>query len=234
MRQVQTIAVIESEDCVVEGLQRLLGNDRFKLLNIWPSVRSAMASSSRDDLSAILIDITHRSEPFVDDVHRLRAHFPGARVILMAASWEKARVLDAMRSEVDGFLIQTIRYEVIIKILELILLGERIFPTRPGGESLIWNGTPTNTLSARELDVLRLVAKGNPNKVIARDLGLAEATVKVHVKAILQKASAQNRTELAVWAREVGLYLASVPALILANGDTVSEIALSLSVALSI
>ena len=70
--------------------------------------------------------------------------------------------------------------------------------------------------------------------MIARDLGLAEATVKVHVKAILRKASAQNRTELAVWAREVGLYLASVPALILANGDTVSEIALSLSVALSI
>jgi two-component system nitrate/nitrite response regulator NarL len=56
--------------------------------------------------------------------------------------------------------------------------------------------------SDRETQILRLLTKGASNKLIARDLGLAEATVKVHIKAILRKAKAANRTQAAMWATQ--------------------------------
>jgi two-component system, NarL family, nitrate/nitrite response regulator NarL len=58
----------------------------------------------------------------------------------------------------------------------------------------------TRELTSREMEVLRRLARGNCNKLIARDLGIAEATVKVHVKSLLRKLRLLNRTQAAVWA----------------------------------
>jgi len=64
-----------------------------------------------------------------------------------------------------------------------------------------------DTLSSRETEVLQKLMAGYPNKVIARDCGITESTVKVHVKAILRKIHAKNRTQAAVWARKHGINL---------------------------
>lgn len=220
MRLAPRISVAEADEVVVDGLRRILGG-RFRVGCVWPSVQDALAEPGRADLAAVLIDISECNEPFVNDVRRLRAHYPGARIVLMAESLEQARVLGSMQSEVDGFILQTIRSEVVIKSLELILLGERMFPTRPSevlpmasmrvADTFLSPGTPLMCgLSGREMEVLKLLAQGNPNKVIARDLGIAEATVKAHVKAILRKTAVRNRTEVALWARDVGLSVLSL------------------------
>ena len=64
------------------------------------------------------------------------------------------------------------------------------------------DGLSGKSLSGREAQILHLITQGAANKVIARELGLAEATVKVHVKAILRKVKVSNRTQAAMWAQE--------------------------------
>jgi two-component system nitrate/nitrite response regulator NarL len=110
--------------------------------------------------------------------------------------------------------------DILITSLELIVLGESVFPAavilsatndmvhalrqehQPGiaGAPIDTHSPGERNLSGREEAILRLLMEGAPNKVIARKLGVAEATVKVHVKAILRKLRAQNRTQAAMWA----------------------------------
>jgi two-component system nitrate/nitrite response regulator NarL len=110
--------------------------------------------------------------------------------------------------------------EVLIKSLELVVLGQLVLPTelitsllnraeasdaqwpqgRPSDRRVVPEGQRTGRLSAREAEILRHLMEGAANKVIARKLDVAEATVKVHIKAILRKVGAANRTQAAMWA----------------------------------
>ena len=113
------------------------------------------------------------------------------------------------------------RQDALILALELVVLGERFIPeevglallkAQPRGDDVGFGGSaaavPANdglggkSLSGREAQILHLITQGAANKVIARDLGLAEATVKVHVKAILRKVKVSNRTQAAMWAQQ--------------------------------
>jgi two-component system nitrate/nitrite response regulator NarL len=99
--------------------------------------------------------------------------------------------------------------------LDLIVLGEHVFPSQT--LDLLRTGRfleepaklsvcdQTKVLSAREVEVLNCLSVGSANKVIARQFGITEATVKVHVKAILRKIQVKNRTEAAIWARSHGI-----------------------------
>jgi two-component system nitrate/nitrite response regulator NarL len=113
--------------------------------------------------------------------------------------------------------------EVLVKYLDLVMLGEVVFPSAmvlsslpiSGGASAIERasaaevpeslqaisaGAPIRTLSSREAEILHCLMQGAPNKIIARKLEVAEATVKVHIKAILRKIRVTNRTQAAMWA----------------------------------
>jgi two-component system nitrate/nitrite response regulator NarL len=122
--------------------------------------------------------------------------------------------LKALQCEADGLLLSDVAPDVLIKSLELTLLGERLFPAsaiqriceasilRPQACDM---QDADSILSTREVEVLRHLMAGQANKVIARDCGITESTVKVHVKAILRKIQAANRTQAAVWARRHGI-----------------------------
>ena len=131
------------------------------------------------------------------------------------------------QSGADGYCLATTGCEALIKYLDLVMLGEVVFPSaaflnalsssgldcETCGEALAITVTPTpmppsfdsqdspiRTLSIREAEILQCLMQGSPNKVIARKLDVAEATVKVHIKAILRKIRVANRTQAAMWA----------------------------------
>jgi two-component system nitrate/nitrite response regulator NarL len=121
---------------------------------------------------------------------------------------------------VDGFCLSTSDREVLIKSLELIMMGEKLLPgallcsmlsqmtsgAKPDQDSPLAEPLPIDPgmhkLSNREAEILRCLMRGEPNKVIAKKLDVTEATIKVHVKAILRKIGAANRTQAAMWAAE--------------------------------
>jgi two-component system nitrate/nitrite response regulator NarL len=110
--------------------------------------------------------------------------------------------------------------DAFIKALELVMLGETILPSEllsyvaypiedprdvrrveaPPDNALRSDPSELPRLSSREEYILRSIVEGHPNKIIARKMGIAEGTVKVHVKAILRKVRVQNRTQAAIWA----------------------------------
>jgi two-component system nitrate/nitrite response regulator NarL len=125
----------------------------------------------------------------------------------------------ARSAGVDGFCLSTSDREVLIKSLELVMLGEAVLPTSvmtllldmasvavelnsqdKAGLGLDRSDPRLRKLSNRESQILNCLTEGAPNKVIARKLDVAEATVKVHVKSLLRKIGAANRTQAAMWA----------------------------------
>ncbi|MBB3020342.1 two-component system nitrate/nitrite response regulator NarL [Microvirga lupini] len=150
----------------------------------------------------------------------LKEQNPHARVVILADNLDPQEVIQICREGLDGLCTTTMGRHAIVKALELVMLGEIFIPGavgltlldqlrsgQAGGLSQLITLSPANDpallmnkLSEREAQILRCLTQGASNKLIARELGVAEATVKVHIKAILRKVKAVNRTQAAMWA----------------------------------
>jgi two-component system nitrate/nitrite response regulator NarL len=143
------------------------------------------------------------------EIQRIRQRLPGAKFVLIVDAPDAEGKLQ-LWPLIDGFVLRTVDAQALPKALELVLLGERVIlgmvreMTVPARAQQSSGSFDMPHLSPREQDVLRSLSCGSSNKVIARDMGLSESTVKVHVKGILRKLNARNRTEAAVWARTNG------------------------------
>jgi len=115
-----------------------------------------------------------------------------------------------MVAGIDGYVAKQIGCEPLIGALRLVALGEKIVPSQTvialakkpwrtgGGDWLTCNNNVQ--LSEREREILVCLTRGDANKIISRQLTITEATVKVHIKAILRKLNVMNRTQAAMWA----------------------------------
>jgi two-component system nitrate/nitrite response regulator NarL len=175
-------------------------------------------------LAILGLDLQNENlDEVAESVRLLRSLLPDGKVALVG---ETDRPIDAQRLSAlspDGGIFNLGSRDALLKVLELIFLEQRVFVlpksiattseediefTRPPKGSQSDNpprlGSNGHGLSPRESQVLVCVAQGNSNKVIARLHNLSEATVKVHLKAILRKIEAHNRTQAAIWAIEHG------------------------------
>lgn len=210
------VVLVGGNSIVREGLRRLLSEQERKVL---------YACASLDDLDRV--DIASEAhllllieEPGTewDGKSLAQAHqrFPAARIAILANQFDFDAMLESFRSGAEGYLTNDLSWERLIGYLDLIALGEKIFPSQLAQKLIDQcsapNGQPTNAvaiqsanLSAREMEILRRLIAGLPNKVISRELSISEATVKVHVKAVLRKLGVANRTQAAIWAAAQGL-----------------------------
>jgi two-component system nitrate/nitrite response regulator NarL len=136
-------------------------------------------------------------------VRDIKDRHPSSRVVMLVDKYELQNVIAAFHSGADAYLVKSISCEVLLKTLDLVILGEPVYPAETLGslrsKSPSVDSKHSRILSCRELAILRCLMDGDPNKVIARKLEIAEATVKVHIKAILRKIQAKNRTQAAIW-----------------------------------
>jgi two-component system, NarL family, nitrate/nitrite response regulator NarL len=168
-----------------------------------------------------LIYIDQVTDEVTATVERLKEHWPLARVVVLSDHMEPAALDQAFRAGLNGLCSAAMDRQALIKALELVMLGETFISasasfaliqqrqacpqTHTSGSTIpaVANDFPSaSRLSDRETQILHLLTKGASNKQIARDLGVAEATIKVHVKAILRKVKAPNRTAAAMWAQQ--------------------------------
>lgn len=148
-------------------------------------------------------------------IGHLRERFPKAVVVILSERYSHDHMIGSLRAGASGYLLKQVSCEILIKSLELVSLGEHVFPEQAvqllcredslEGLSRQANTRSSDIFSPREVEVLRGLGEGKSNKVIARQWGISEATVKVHVKAIFRKLQVKNRTEAALWARDQGL-----------------------------
>ncbi len=167
-----------------------------------------------------IVDASNSSERLIEIVRLLKERQPGARIVFVAHHFGVSFVRLGLAVGVDGFCLAGSDCEVLIKSLELVMMGEKLVPAtlvrsilsetalniepdqdKPMAEPLPLD-PKVQKLSKREVEILRCLMRGEPNKVIAQKLDVTEATIKVHVKAILRKIGAANRTQAAMWATE--------------------------------
>jgi len=235
-RQHFLAAVLVGKSILVrEGLARILRSANFRVL---ASVSSANdVRPSKSNLHPLLFLVVHTGEDFdaaLEQIELFRNRHPDGRIAVVADHYRLDQLASAFRAGANGYFVNAITCDRFIKSLELVMMGETIFPPAflscvldPEGPHLVGTapndeiGTASNDengepivvaaedtisppLSPREKLILGCLIEGNSNKSIARKIDIAEATVKVHVKAILRKIRVQNRTQAAIWAMNTG------------------------------
>jgi two-component system nitrate/nitrite response regulator NarL len=205
-----------------EGIVRILRAKNFRILAS-VSCLDELTSSARSQ--QLLFLIVHTSDDFnlaIEQIELVRDQYSSGRIAVVADHYRQAEPDMAFQAGAAGYLVSAMSCDAFVKSIELVMMGETVFPPaflsssssaikndhRNGAAPPIENeraiivaaeDAATPQLSPRELVILRCLIEGNSNKGIARKIDIAEATVKVHVKAILRKIRVQNRTQAAIW-----------------------------------
>jgi DNA-binding NarL/FixJ family response regulator len=154
----------------------------------------------------LLVDLNMPGMDGLDGLRRLRAKFPTLVIVVASGQDDAPTIRAALAVGINGFIPKVDSAELLLQALRLVRAGGVYIPASTLGDPRHPAAVSNNlNLTARQLDVLRLLSKGEPNKVIARQLGLTEGTVKIHIAGLLRGLQVRNRTEAVVRARELGL-----------------------------
>ena len=201
---------------VLHGMSLLLESDIFAVAGIVAraDVLSQLnAIGERTDL--IVWDSSVDLEEDFARWEAIHREFPKNGIVVIMEQNDTTSVNRALAAGVRGLLPRCISIDALRLSLQLIARGENIFTVPvglagarqepPAVPRVLETSKLRVPLSSREAQILERLGAGSPNKVIARELGVAEATVKVHVKSVLRKINVSNRTQAAIWARNHGL-----------------------------
>jgi two-component system nitrate/nitrite response regulator NarL len=212
--------IIESNSFFREGLKSILRDSRFRIDCEAERVEDALAYLQNERPDLVIAELPAGTETVPADFSAIREAVPDARIVALVGQQCPMLMTDCLMQDIDGFLIKTMKPSVLLQSLALIAEGERVYPAnlvarllRGGTQSMVVmpGSQEQYNLTAREMDILHLLVAGEPNKVIARRLSITEATVKVHLRSLLKKINAANRTQAAIWALHHGFANSAAP-----------------------
>lgn len=187
------VLVLKQMENDVELIEAGTGREAIEMAELHP------------DLDLILMDIDLPEGSGLEALTAINAKNAVLPVVILSAMEDQAMVARAMELGARGFIPKSASGEVMLNSLRLVLSGGICLPPGFGDASRGDAGAQAPNLTQRQFEVLRLMAQGNSNKEIARDLGISENTVRVHISAIISALDATNRTEAAYSAMRLGL-----------------------------
>lgn len=217
------ILLVDDHTLFRRGLSALLSRDPLlQVVGDAADAGEALRRAQALQPDVILLDNHLPGVNGVDALPGLREAAPHARVLMLTISEDEADLAAALRAGACGYLLKTMEGDALARAIHRAMRGESVVADEMTGklvavyrqattctpppvepEEAASNGT--GVLSPREHDILRGIARGDSNKLIARDLGIAETTVKIHVQHILRKLGVSSRVQVAVIAVERGL-----------------------------
>ena len=225
-RQSFATVLIGKNILVREGIARILRAEHFRILASVSSVDELPSTLQSLQLLFLIVQAGDDFDLAVEHIGLVRDQHPGGRIAIVANHYRPAELALAFRAGASGYFVNVNSCDAFIKSIELVAMGETVFPPAflsfaldtksdhgrkaalpDENERAIFvttEDTVAPQLSPREKSILRCLIEGDSNKCIARKIDIAEATVKVHVKAILRKIRVQNRTQAAIWAMNHG------------------------------
>ena len=220
------ILVVDDHTLFRRGLTALLQRDpQFEVVGDAGDAGEAQRRAHELQPDVILLDNHLPGVNGVDAVPALQEAAPGAKVLMLTVSEDERDLAAALRGGACGYLLKTIEGEALSQAIRRAMRGESVVAEEMTGKliaayrdaaapqvpadaepaSPAEAASPLDVMSRRELDILRGIARGDGNKEIARSLGIAEATVKIHVQHILRKLEVSSRVHAAVIATRHGL-----------------------------
>jgi two-component system nitrate/nitrite response regulator NarL len=154
----------------------------------------------------ILLDLNMPGMNGLETLDKLREKSLSGRVVVFSVSNHEEDVVTALKRGADGYLLKDMEPEDLLKALQQaageMVLSEALTPVLAASLRNRRHLADISQLDPRERDILKLIAQGLPNKMIARRLDITESTVKVHVKHMLKKMKLKSRVEAAVWVHQ--------------------------------
>ncbi|MEG3132449.1 two-component system response regulator NarL [Rouxiella sp. T17] len=202
-----TILLIDDHPMLRNGVKQLIALDpSLKVIGEASSGEQGVEWAKRLDPDLILLDLNMPGLHGLDTLDILRQTPLSGRVVVFSVSNNEQDVVNAFKRGADGYLLKDMEPEDLLVALRQAASGKMVLSaeltpllaanlreTKPTGVRTLESLTP------RERDIIKLIAEGLPNKMIARRLNITESTVKVHVKHLLKKMQLKSRVEAAVW-----------------------------------
>lgn len=202
------IVIIDDHPLFRKGVSDLLAMDESMLLvGEAASGEEGLELVKEVNPDLILLDLNMKGMDGLETLRAIKALELDSRVVMLTVSDSESHVVAALRSGADGYLLKDMEPEDILELLRTAASGRLVISdnlTELLARALREESLPKTAeqagLTDRESEILDLIAAGHSNKLIARQLGITEGTVKVHVKHLLKKLGLRSRVEAAVWA----------------------------------
>ncbi|WP_338143866.1 two-component system response regulator NarL [Bowmanella dokdonensis] len=202
-----TILMVDDHPLLRKGLTQLIElEDDLEVIGEASNGEDAIRLAVELEPDLISLDLNMQGMDGLQTLKAMRDQGVDARIIMLTVSDSDEDVVEAIRLGADGYLLKDMEPEDIIARLREAVLGKMVMSpklTEILATALRRPQRQTNraiaSLTSRELEILKLIAKGLSNKLIARELDISDGTVKVHVKHLLKKLDLRSRVEAAVW-----------------------------------
>lgn len=213
------VVLVGMNNLFLQGLHHLLDETQFSIvgeasdLASWHALlREGLAPDLVPDL--LLVDLNGCNASNLDDLQGVQTMLVDVRVVVLANELCLTDMARLLKAGVDGYLLKDLSAEALSLSLLLVMNGEKALPSSLA--SVLADDPRTDAahgasikaqkhLTEREQQILRCLLHAYSNKHIARALNISEGTVKVHLKSLMKKIAAGNRTQAALWARNNGI-----------------------------
>lgn len=202
----QCIRILSVDDHLLlrEGIASVLeGESDMTLVGEAANGLEAIQLFKRHRPDVVLMDLRMPDMNGLDAIAAIRAEAPSARIIVLTTYAGDVQALAALKAGACGYLLKSMLRKELLDTIRAVHAGKRCIPAEIAAD--IAHHAVENALTAREICVLKLVADGNSNKAVASQLEISESTVKAHMKSILPKLEANDRTHAVIIALRRGI-----------------------------
>ena len=214
MSAAMKVQLIDDHTLFRLGLKNLLERSGIEVIAAASTGQEGLNMVAEANPDVILLDMRMPDMDGLEVLKQLRESGVTVPITMLTTSTEEADLVESLRNGAQGYLLKDMDPDELVAALRKIVNGETIVaPQLAGTLARALQGkseqpektTPLSELTPREMEIIEHLAIGQSNKVIARELGITDGTVKLHVKAILRKLGVSSRVEAAVIAVEQGL-----------------------------
>jgi DNA-binding NarL/FixJ family response regulator len=206
LRQSESIRVLTVDDhqLLREGIAAVIeSQEDMNLIAQASNGREAVESFRRLRPDVTLMDLRMPDMSGIEAITAIRREFPDARIVVLTTYAGDAQAAAALKAGAVGYLLKNLVRKELLETIRAVHSGKRRVPPEIATE--IAEHVADDALTGREIEVLRRVAAGKSNKLIAAELDISEGTVKTHMKSILPKLDASDRTHAVMIALKRGI-----------------------------
>lgn len=215
MQMENSVLIIDDHPLFRKGVAQLINDmgNEFKLIGEAQSGKEGIKLALQHTPDLILLDLNMEGMNGIETLIELKENGLEANIIVLTVSNAEEDLVSALRNGADGYLLKDLEPEVLQSKLQSVMKGQIVLDQNLSeklASSIRHDQDPSPekqenvSLTHREREILELIACGNNNKLIARELKISDGTVKVHVKNLLRKLKVHSRLEAAVWALSHG------------------------------
>lgn len=198
------VMTVDDHPMLREGLASVLeGETDMLLVGEATNGTEAIDGYRRLRPDVTLMDLRMPDMSGIEAIERIRREFPAARIVVLTTYKGDVNALGALKAGAAGYLLKSMLRKDLLETIRAVHAGKRRIPPEIASE--IAEHAADDALTERETQVLQLVAAGNSNKLIAAELAISEGTVKAHMKSILPKLGAADRTHAVMIAVKRGI-----------------------------